>query len=261
MTDKPAHLAPEFGAQFAERSVVAAYRTRPPYPPGTCEILLELVTPAGAPVLELGAGSGDLTCELAPRVAALDAVEPAEAMLAVARERAARIPNLRWFASGAESFETDLRYGLAVAAESLHWMEWKVVLPKLARLLRPAAPLAIVTRGLEALPWDAELGRLIATHSTNRDFRAYDLVEELAQRGLFRERGRRRTPPATFAQPLADYVESFHSRNGFSRERMTAAGADAFDAALRALVLRHAPDGELRLRVSALVIFGTPLSG
>jgi len=262
VTDKPEHLGPEWGEQFRDRSVVRAYGARPPYPRGTVELLESLLPPGPARVLELGCGSGDLSLQLAPRVAALDALDPSEPMLEAARARAgASHPNVRWLAAAAESFQPDSAYSLAVAAESLHWMEWSVVLPRVASWLRPGAVLAIVTRELAPLPWDAELGKLIATHSTNRGFRAYDLVAELERRGLFREKGRRRTEPEPFAQPVADYVESFHSRNGFSRERMSARAAAEFDAALSAAVARHAPDAVVRAAGRALVVWGTPLSG
>ncbi|HTO09312.1 MAG TPA: methyltransferase domain-containing protein [Myxococcota bacterium] len=261
MTDRPAHLSAEFASQFADPSVVRAYRARPPYPAGTVEILESLLAPGPARVLELGCGTGDLTLALAPRVAALDALDPSRPMLEVARARAGSAhPQVRWHAAPAERFEPDESYALAVAAESLHWMEWSVVLPRVARWLRPGAVLAIVARELAPLPWDGELRRLIATHSTNRGFRPYDLIEELASRGLFRELGRRRTPPEPVVQSLADYVESFHSRNGFSRERMTERAAAEFDASLRTAVLSHTPDGLVRGTGSALVVWGAPAS-
>jgi SAM-dependent methyltransferase len=261
VTDRPAHLSAEFAAQFADRSVVRAYRTRPRYPAGTAEILESLLAPGPARVLELGCGTGDLTLELAPRVAALDALDVSEPMLAAARERAgAAHPNVRWHAVSAERFEPRESYALAVAAESLHWMEWSIVLPRIARWLRPGAVLAIVARELAPLPWDPELRGLVSTHSTNRGFRPYDLVEELTSRGLFRESGRRRTPPEPVEQTLSDYVESFHSRNGFSRERMAASSAAEFDESLRGAVLRHEPDGVVRGTGSALVVWGTPAS-
>jgi hypothetical protein len=39
------------------------------------------------------------------------------------------------------------------------------------------------------------------------------------------------------------YIESFHSRNGFSRQRMAPEMADAFDTAVHALVTQSYPDG------------------
>jgi len=261
MSDKPAHLAPRYAAQFADRSVVAAYRARPPYPDEVFELLESLLPePRTSRVLELGCGSGDLTFGLARRVGALDAVEISAPMLELARARAGSgAGNVRWIESSAEAFEPRARYSLAVAAESLHWMDWHVVFPRLASWLEPGALLAIVDgRQLEPVPWQEELARLVAAHSTNRDFRPVDLVAELARRGLFRERGRRRTAPVPLEQSLDDYVESFHSRNGFSRERMTRASAEEFDAALRAAVAAHAREGRIRARCSALLVWGEP---
>src|SRR3712207_7136062 len=50
-----------------------------------------------------------------------------------------------------------------------------------------------------------------------------------------------------FRQPIADYVESIHSRNGFSRERMTREAAAAFDAAVHDLVSLACPSGVVEL--------------
>ncbi len=259
---KPEHLAPQYGAQFADRSVAAAYRARPPYPDEVFDCLARLLAPATGRVLELGSGSGDLTLGLAPRVTRLDAVEPARAMLEIARARAgAAHPNVTWIERPAEAFEPEERYALAVAAESLHWMEWSVLLPRIARWLEPAAPLAIVGRSFDGLPFEPEIGALISRHSTNRAFRRSDLVEELTSRGLFRELGRLRTEPVRFAQSLDHYVESFHSRNGFSRERMSAASAAEFDQGVRAAVLVRVPDGVVSGALSARIVWGTPLDG
>jgi len=259
---KPAHLGAQYATQFADPEVAAAYRARPPYPVEVFECLAALLPPSPARVLELGCGSGDLTLGLAPRVAALDALDVSAAMLAVARRRpGAAQPNLRWILASAESFEPEGRYSLAVAAESLHWMDWELVLPRLARWLDPDARLAIVDgRVLDPVPWQAELERLVAAHSTNRDFRRFDLVAELSRRGLFREEGRRRTAPVALEQGADDYVESFHSRNGFSRARMSAESAAEFDARLREAVRPHLRGGAIRARYSALVIWGRPLA-
>ena len=113
-------------------------------------------------------------------------------MLEIARARAGtRIQTSPGSGGAAEAFEPRERYALVVAAESLHWMEWSVVLPRIARWLEPGAPLAIVERRFAGLPFEPEIGALISEHSTNRDFRRSDLVDELRARGLFRELGRR----------------------------------------------------------------------
>ncbi len=84
------------------------------------------------------------------------------------------------------------------------------------------------------------------------------MIEELEQRGLFRPLGRSETAPVSCTQTVADYVESFHSRNGLSRDRMGPAVAEAFDRDLTALVEPHAPDGLVRLRITGSVVWGRP---
>lgn len=260
MTAKPAHLSAEYAAQFADRAVVAAYHTRPAYPDEVFAILESLLPRGETRVLELGCGSGDLTLRLSPRVGALDALDVSAPMLEVARARAgASHTNVTWILGPAETFASRASYSLIAAGESLHWMDWDVVLPACARWLRPDGVLAIVDRRLfEPVPWQRELDALLHTHSTNRIFERTDLVDELTGRGLFRETGRQVTKSVAIEQSVADYVESFHSRNGFSRERMSAESAAAFDESLRAAALRHCPDGVVRAGLTARVVWGRP---
>ena len=257
---KPAHLGPKYGAQFEDASVAAAYRARPPYPPEFFATLRELLAPGPRTVLELGSGTGDVTLGLLSAADRIDAVEPSAAMLAVARRRpGAGNARIRWTHASAEAAHFEGPYALAVAAESLHWTEWDVVLPKIAASLRPGAVLALAERGFAGpAPWDAEVHPLVAKYSTNRDFRPCDLVEELTSRGLFRETGRRTTSPLPFTQSIDDYVESFHSRNGVSRDRMDPHPAAEFDRLLRSVVERHLPGGQVRLQTVVHVVWGVP---
>jgi trans-aconitate methyltransferase len=200
---KPAHLTPAYGAQFEDRSMAAAYHARPPYPAEVFDVL-EALQPAGArrAVLDLGCGTGDVTLGLVGRATLIDAVDPSAAMLAIGRGRGgADHPSLRWVCAAAEACELRGPYSLVVAGESLHWMEWDIVLPRIAGVLAPGAVLAVVVRqDADALPWAAGLAELIPRHTTNREFRRYDVIDEVASRGLFREVGRRSTAPVEFAQ-------------------------------------------------------------
>jgi hypothetical protein len=150
-------------------------------------------------------------------------------------------------------------YALAVAGESFHWMDWTVVPGKLAASLRHDAVLALVTRPQPQVPWADGLAELIPRYSTNRAFRPYDLVSELTTRGVFEETGRHRTRPVCLAQSVDDYIESFHSRNGFSRDRMKTADAADFDRALRQLLSGHCPNGVVEAEATASLVWGRPI--
>ncbi|HET9111263.1 MAG TPA: methyltransferase domain-containing protein [Ktedonobacterales bacterium] len=257
---KPAHLGPAYAAQFQDAAVVAAYPTRPPYPAAVADLLASLALEPRV-ALDVGCGTGDVARRLALRMERVDAVDISAAMVAAGQ----RLPggdaaNLRWQIAALEDAPLAGPYGLVVAGESLHWMDWERVLPRLRAALAPGAALVIVERAEEPSPWSEALLALIQRSSTNREFQPYDLVDELARRGLFTLTGQTRIASESFSQPLASYIESIHSRNGFSRDRMRPEDAAAFDAAAAALVAPYAPDGQVNLRVGAVVRWGSPLA-
>jgi SAM-dependent methyltransferase len=258
MLPKPAHLAPEFAEQFGDRSVVAAYHHRPPYPPQVIEHLLALRVAPGR-VLDAGAGTGEIARALARRGVRVNALDPSAAMLERGRQQpGGDHPLLTWIRGTAEEAPLSPSYGLITTAASLHWMAWEIVLPRFRTLLAPGAVLAIVEQRQASQPWDAALGEVISRYSLNRFYRPYDLVAELEQRALFRPLGQVQTDLVTFTQPIADYVESFHARNGFSRDRMSAEAAAAFDVEAERLVRPFAEDGFIHLEISGLIVWGLP---
>ncbi len=256
---KPKHLGPEYGAQFGDESIVAAYRHRPPYPAEVFEVLDGLMADGPRVVLDAGCGSGDLAVPLSRLVDRVDAVDPSAAMIHVARARAEAddLP-IRFVLSSMEDAALSPPYALVTAAESLHWMDWDVVLPRVRDVLAPNGVLAIVGRIEQANPWWPELLKIIQVHSTNRDFQPYNLLAELEGRSLFRTLGRQGTAPVPLEQTVDDYIESVHSRNGFSRDRMTPEAAAAFDAVARELLDRFADAGMLRFEVAGSVVWGEP---
>ena len=134
-----------------------------------------------------------------------------------------------------------------------------MVMPHFRSLLSAQGVLAIVGQAPTRQPWDHELLlQLIARYSTNQDFVAYNLVEELTQRQLFHQLGNYYTPPTPFRQSIADYVESFHSRNGFSRDRMGVENARAFDDAVTEILTDAYPDGIVQIEVVGHVVWGIP---
>ncbi len=179
MKPKPSGLGPEYAAQFEDDSVARAYAFRVPYPPEVFAFLGSLQPDGPGRVLELGCGSGDLTIGLAPHTNSIDAVDPSDALLVVARRRQGdSTSRINWHACSAESFPYRGPYSLVVAAQSLHWMDWAVVLPNIASSVRPDGWLAVVGRSGET-PLRSELRSVIPRYSTNQDFEPYDLVQHL----------------------------------------------------------------------------------
>jgi SAM-dependent methyltransferase len=257
---KPAHLGPAYAAQFQDAAVAAAYPMRPPYPAAVFDLLVSLaVGPRIA--LDAGCGTGDVARRLAPRMERVDAVDLSAAMVALGQgQPGGDASNLRWQVAALEDAALAGPYGLAVAGESLHWMDWERALPRLRAALAPDAPLVIVERAELPSPWTAELLRLIIRYSTNKQFQTYNLVEELERRGLFALAGALCTALEDFSQSIDAYIESIHSRNGFSRDRMPAEDAAAFDAAAATLLAPYAPEGQVPLRITAELHWGSPLA-
>lgn len=261
MKPKPGHLGLKYAEQFKDSSIAGAYHHRPPYADEAIHKLVELITDEPRMVLDVGCGTGDLTRRLAGLVGRIDAVDFSQAMLSKGRALpGGDHPHLRWIYGRVEEVELQPPYALITAGESLHWMEWDVVMPLFRRILTPRGYLAIVERGREPAPWNEGLGTLIQRFSTNKEYRPYDLVEELEERHLFQKQGSFRTSPTVFVQSIDDYIHSLHSRNGLSRERMDKAAAQTFDAEVRSLLTPFLQDGNLTLSVFDEIVWGTPLA-
>ena len=256
---RPPQWTPENADRFKDLTVAGVYHLRLPYPPAVFNHLLDLVADPGQPVLDLGTGTGEIARELAPHVIRVDAVDASPAMLARGLSMpGGDHPRLRWIEARAEDFTSDEVYGLVTAGDSLHWMDWDVVLPHLSRLLVDGGFLAIVHRTEQAPPWQQDLTALIARYSTMRFYETFDLIAELERRGLFAVAGRFATAPEESRQPIDDYIESFHSRSSLSRENMPAAAADEFDGLLRDLVTPWVTDGAVTLATVGEIVWGQP---
>jgi len=270
MQPKPKHWQPEYGAWFQDAGIVAAYPNRPPYPPETFTILAGLMAPdAPRTVLDVGCGTGDLARRLAPLVERVGAVDLSAGMIA----RGKRLPGgadprIRWIHAAAEDAPLAPPYALITAGESIHWMQWDTLMPRLAAALAPGGSLAIVERNWEGPPalW-ARVAPLFARYSANKHFLPSDIIAELESRGLFHKTGERQAGPVSWRPTADEYIACRHSQNGFSRERMAPGEAEAFDAAIRAALRETAAagvvaerDGRLELAVTAKVVWGEPLA-
>jgi SAM-dependent methyltransferase len=116
------------------------HRVRPPYSQQCLDLAqaaLELGTDAR--VLDLAAGTGRLTRELARRFEHVIAVEPNDAMRAFIGDGDVR-------AGAAESIPVeDASVDAVFVGEAFHWFDTDAAIPEIARVLRPRGGLAIVS--------------------------------------------------------------------------------------------------------------------
>jgi SAM-dependent methyltransferase len=132
-------------------------RGRPPYPAGALDWLLR---PGAQRVLDLGAGTGKLTRQLAARGLDVVAVEPLEGMRA---ELSRVLPGTPVLAGSAEEIPLpDGAVDAVLAAQAWHWVTPERAAPEVARVLRPGGSLGLVWNERdETVPWVAELSRIV----------------------------------------------------------------------------------------------------
>jgi SAM-dependent methyltransferase len=150
--DPRARQAAAFGAAAVEYE-----RARPQYP----EAALDWLLPAGARrVLDLGAGTGKLTRQLAACGLEVIAVEPLRGM----REQLERaLPDVRALAGRAEAIPLpDGAVDAVLVAQAWHWVDLERAVPEVARVLRPGGQLGLVwnTRD-ERVAWVREFGEIL----------------------------------------------------------------------------------------------------
>lgn len=144
---------------------------RPHYPSELFDDLVALEgVDAGASVLEVGAGTGQATRDLAARGLHVTAIEPNEAMFAVAARNCGQVEGITLVPATFEGFSGQrASFDLITAAQSWHWIAPDAGYPKAALLLREAGWLAVfwnlpVDRG----PAAAEIDEVYARYSPER---------------------------------------------------------------------------------------------
>jgi SAM-dependent methyltransferase len=132
-------------------------RGRPPYPPQALDWLLP---PGARRVLDLGAGTGKLTRELAARGLDVVAVEPLEGM----RQELSRVlPGTPVLDGSAEHIPLpDGSVDAVLAAQAWHWVTPERAAPEVARVLRPGGTLGLVWNERDDRePWVSRLNRIV----------------------------------------------------------------------------------------------------
>lgn len=263
MPARPPHLTRENAARFQDQSVVDAYPLRAPYPPEIVDRLVALIRDSPRTVLDAGTGTGELARPLAARVDRVDALDWSAAMITAGQASpGGDRPNLRWIQGRTEDAIVDPPYALIATGDSLHWMEWEIVLPRFATLLTLNGLLAIVHRSELPPPWHEGLGELIETYSTMKNFlRGFDLIHTLEARNLFVQQGTYETAPLARQQPVEEYIRSFHSRSSLSVEKMPPSDVRAFDKQLRSIVQPFSEQGCVTLQTVGGIVWGRPGTG
>jgi SAM-dependent methyltransferase len=138
-------------------SVAADYdRYRPGPPAGALDWL---IPPGARAVLDLAAGTGAVTRQLAGRAGRIIAIEPDERMRAVL---AARCPGAEVRAGRGEDIPLPAAsVDAVVVSAAWHWLDPDRAGPEIARVLRPGGTLGVlwVSRDMR-VPWVAEFSQL-----------------------------------------------------------------------------------------------------
>ena len=271
MIQKPEQFTSIHAETFQALDVVEAYQHRPPYSNEAFSILLNLLNGSTGHVLDIGCGRGEIARNLVSSVERVDAVDASQAMI----EKGKILPNgnhprLCWHHGYLENIPLHPPYTLMTSGESLPWMEENIVLPRLRQMLAPGGFLATIHNILFPNPW-LSLSRLlpdpwpsvyelVSSYSVNSPQR-YDMIAALEQNSLFSKKGEQVTTPIVFAQSIEAYIESFHSRIGFSRADMRTTRALAFDRELREILLKTYSNGILLFSLSTKIIWGLPGNG
>ncbi len=141
MADDVSVRRTSFGAQA---NSYTAYR--PGYPPELFDYLLALAEVPGRPldVVDIGAGTGQLTSGFVDRGCAVTAVEPDDRM----REVLSGLPARALSAAVAGSAESmplpDGSADLVAGAQMWHWVDPTRAIPEVARVLRPGGTFSII---------------------------------------------------------------------------------------------------------------------
>jgi SAM-dependent methyltransferase len=185
-------------------------RARPNYPPQVFDDLAALARLSDdARIVEIGCGTGQATLPLAARGYRIVCVELGEQLVATARQKLGRFPNVEVINANFETWQPPhTAFDAAVAFTAFHWIALETRYAKTASVLREHAKLAVVSTH-HVLPSDGDdffvevqedyeavvpddLGTKAGAGGPPAPERVGDLGEEISTSGCFRHVATRR---------------------------------------------------------------------
>jgi ubiquinone/menaquinone biosynthesis C-methylase UbiE len=155
----------ESAARGFAASVDAYERGRPDYSPeAVARLVGELAIGPGSHILDLAAGTGKLTRQLAPTGATLVAVEPVAEMRA---KLAGILPSVEAIEGSAERIPLPNRsVDAVVVAQAFHWFDGVRALSEIHRVLKPLGALGLIWQARDpSRRWVARLDEIIDRHT------------------------------------------------------------------------------------------------
>jgi ubiquinone/menaquinone biosynthesis C-methylase UbiE len=248
------------GAVFGELDVARCYAYRMPYASRLYERFLELV-PNRERLLDLGCGPGKIARELAPRFREVAAIDPSAAMLEAWQELSQNA-NIRWQCSRAEDIVLDGTFDAITIGTAVHWMQHKIVFPKMSEWLAQDGVLAIIDseRSDNDSPWSERWVEFLKIW-LKRVGREYDPVSFAAAGRTYvswMDVHGKESFTEDFRQPVEHFIAYQHSTATFARAKMGAELAAEFDAELDRTVRPLADNGWLAFKVRSNMTWGRP---
>lgn len=121
------------------------HSVRPGYPTQLYEDIRELCgVGKESRLLEIGAGSGIATMELAKFGGHVVAIEPGSHLAAIAKKQTEEFPNVEILEGTFESFESSERFDAILAFTAYHWIDQGIGHQKVGNLLDDAGSLVLV---------------------------------------------------------------------------------------------------------------------
>lgn len=244
------------GLAFRAADVAERYVHRPPYAEQVYETILE-AAPGLTRLLDLGCGEGKIARPMARHFGQVVAVDPSAAMI----ERGQGLengtaPNIAWITSTAEDAALQGLFDVVTFASSIHWMEPKVLFPKLRRHLQPDHLLAFVS-GDEAWepPWANDWQDFLKVWVPRMTGRALNSADWRGSRTRHLDHVDVLSTHAFVSSPVRQTVDGFilcqQSRDTFALRKLGAERA-GFERELSSLLTPHADgDGMLTYQVKS----------